>query len=120
MSKVKVSDKVFLKQTSYAFGIIDGLYVCGSGEVFYKGQKFTVIAHDLCVARKTLCGRIGEDGEVCDLLITDGNENYLFIKSEYVKSVNPEPTHTVVFDGNEPVELSDKSFKALKKALGNN
>ncbi len=120
MNRVKVGDEVILREMSYAFGIANGFYTQGYRGIFHKKQKFTVIACDLHVARKTLCGAFGEHGEVCDLLITDGDGNYLFAVSKFINPVNPEPTHTVAFDGNEPVELSDKSFKALKEALGGN
>lgn len=65
---------------------------------------------------------VGKAGRVVDIRTTgsgvqiDGDcDNFLFpfFCLEKVKSA----PHTIAFDGQEPVEISDKSYEALKDAL---
>lgn len=68
-------------------------------------------------------GDIGKIGVVCFIQGIDGMRLkgdsfearwwFPFFCLEKVKS----KPHTIAFDGQEPVEISDKSYEALKKAL---
>ncbi|KKN77617.1 hypothetical protein LCGC14_0358920 [marine sediment metagenome] len=61
-------------------------------------------------------GSVGEEQKVVvirDCWIRLQNYDWPFFCLEKIKS----KPHTIAFDGQEPVEISDKSYKALKDAL---
>ena len=113
MRKLKVDDKVNIKDGSYAFGIENGRYTRSSN--CDKREGLAVISTGLKTMRDADEERSGEYTQVCDLLVTDNDGGYWFTQSRFVEPVDP--IHTIVIDGAE-IEISDKSFKALKKQLG--
>ncbi len=79
--KYKIGDVVKARDRSYSFGIEGGKYSDG---VPYC-EPVTVIKTDLTVMEQANRGRYTA---ICDLLVTDGNENYWFTASRFCSLAN--------------------------------
>lgn len=105
MRELKVGDVVVITDQSWSFGIKNGDYT-----TYLRGQngikRFVVKRTGLSVRHRN---------ESCDVLLSDGDGVYWFAPDKFVKLV--EPVHTITIDGKD-IELSDESYRNLKKQLG--
>ncbi|HDY88364.1 MAG TPA: hypothetical protein ENH82_09675 [bacterium] len=110
MRKLKTGDKIDITDGSYVFGICNGQYSEHCNHQNGDREGLTVIAVDLHAMADCREPTSGEFSNVCDILATDNEGNYWFIRSDFVQLCN----HTITIDGKK-IEISGKSYEALKK-----
>lgn len=114
MQKLKIGDRIYVNDGSYSFGIKNGQYSRLIGDRNnVPRQQYIIIKTGLRAMRDINKINSGEYTTVCDILITDGDGDFFFTQEKFVKLVEFE--HIVVFNGDEPITISHKSYQELKK-----
>lgn len=111
----KKGDKVRIVNEESSFGIVEGRYVKYSIPGMYGETGFTVVDTGIEVKRNPYVRLT--DPKTTDLLIKDEKENYFFVSSKTVESVNPEIALRYLSNNKDVTEeLSDESKRAVRKA----
>ena len=114
---IKVGDKVTIRDVSWSFGIYKGHY---SDEIPDKYEddeiSMTVMAVGLEAIRDLSLDQGGEYSAVNDLLVTDGDDNYWFTQSQFVRKIYEEKNITVKYLCNGE-DVTDKISTQTKRNL---
>ena len=107
----KIGDKVNITDRSYTFGFADS-ELSLKEPPHSRMKNLVVVASGLNVVRSTIESK-RSSSNMCDVIVKDGKGGWWFVPSDQLQHA----THTVSFDGETAVTLSNESFQNLKKAF---
>ncbi|GAH61144.1 unnamed protein product [marine sediment metagenome] len=106
----KAGDKINVLDRSWSFGIVNGRYTS-----YIPMRNLTILKTNLCVMENAYGDKGGEYSQICDLLVTDGKENFYFTPSRLCESADKEIIIRYFSDGKDVTnQISDETKRNLK------